>query len=201
MVWLVGSQAWDPARLLRGASQYGPQVVQSAQALEQTIRTVSSMDDGSKLAYINLFFNQRILFRTDLEVWGVVDYWASPLEMLARGQGDCEDYAIGKYFSLLASGMAPAKLRMVYVRAMLGGVPQAHMVLAYYPAPDSEPYILDNLIGEIRPASRRPDLTPVFSFNADGLWVGTSGPGAGDPKARLSRWREVLNKGHEQGFF
>jgi hypothetical protein len=40
-------------------------------------------------------------------------------------------------------------------------------VLAYYALPEAEPLILDNLISELRPASRRPDLTPVFSFNAE----------------------------------
>jgi hypothetical protein len=60
--------------------------------------------------------------------------------------------------------------------------------------------VLDSLIGEIRPASRRPDLAPVFSFNSDGLWQGTGGQSAGDPVARLSRWREVLAKARNEGF-
>ena len=64
----------------------------------------------------------------------------------------------------------------------------------------AEPLILDNLITDIRPASRRPDLTPVFSFNSEGLWQGVGGPVAGDPTARLSRWREVLGKARAEGF-
>ena len=74
------------------------------------------------------------------------------------------------------------------------------MVLAYYAQPGAEPLILDNLIGEVRPASRRPDLTPVFSFNSEGLWQGAAGAAAGDPTARLSRWREVLAKARAEGF-
>jgi len=74
------------------------------------------------------------------------------------------------------------------------------MVLAYYAQPGGEPLILDNLIGEVRPASRRPDLTPVFSFNSEGLWQGTAGAAAGDPTVRLSRWREVLAKARAEGF-
>ncbi|MBL3278677.1 hypothetical protein ELP91_28930, partial [Klebsiella pneumoniae] len=80
------------------------------------------------------------------DVWGQVDYWGSPLETLTKGQGDCEDYAIGKYFALMAAGVPSARMRLVYVRAQNGGVIQAHMVLAYYPTPDAEPLILDNLI-------------------------------------------------------
>jgi predicted transglutaminase-like cysteine proteinase len=99
--------------------------------------------------------------------------------------------------------MPAAKLRLVYVRAAIGGsggLVQAHMVLAYYAQPAAEPLILDNLVGEVRPASRRPDLTPVFSFNSEGLWQGVGPTRAGDPVARLSRWREVLAKARAEGF-
>ena len=61
--------------------------------------------------------------------------------------------------------------------------------------------ILDNLAGSVRPASRRPDLIPVFSFNSEGLWSGMGEPSASDPQARLSRWREVLAKAKAEGFF
>jgi len=198
------ARAWDADRFLRQSQRFGPRATEIAQALIETIQLSMRGDEEQRLTVINQFFNRRILFREDTEVWGQIDYWASPLEMFGKGAGDCEDYAIGKYFALTAAGIAPARLRLVYVKAMLGGVggvQQAHMVLAYYPGPTAEPLILDNLIGDIRPASRRPDLVPVFSFNADGLWQGTQGPDAGDPTQRLSRWREVLAKVREQGLY
>jgi predicted transglutaminase-like cysteine proteinase len=195
--------AWDPDRLLYLASRQGGQVAASAHALVDVILQMSRQDDESRLQSVNQFFNRRLLFREDVDTWGQIDYWASPLEFLERGQGDCEDYAIGKYFSLVASGVPAARLRLVYVKAIFGGqasVQQAHMVLAYYPSAGAEPLILDNLIGDIRTATKRPDLIPVFSFNSEGLWQGTQGPGAGDAVARLSRWREVLTKARDQGF-
>ena len=152
---------------------------------------------------MNRFFNRRIVFRDDLQVWHVEDYWASPLETLQQGMGDCEDFAIAKYFSLLATGMAASQLRLVYVRLQVGGAggpSQAHMVLAYYANAQAEPLILDNLITDIRPASRRPDLTPVFSFNSEGLWQGNGPQRMGDAAERLSPWREVLRKARAEGF-
>ena len=196
----AATQAWDSERMLAAARRIGPQAVPATQALQAVMGSVLRQDDGAKLDAINNFYNRQVLFRDDMEVWGQVDYWASPLETLAQGQGDCEDYAIGKYFSLVALGMASAKLRLVYVRAQVGGAVQAHMVLAYYRAPNAEPLILDNLVGEVRPASQRPDLVPVFSFNSDGLWQGVGAQTAGDPLARLSRWREVLAKARAEGF-
>jgi len=196
----AATQAWDSERMLSAARRIGPQAIQPTQALQQVMNAVLRQDDTAKLDAINNFYNRQVLFRDDTEVWGQVDYWASPLETLAQGQGDCEDYAIGKYFSLIALGMPSARLRLVYVRAQVGGAVQAHMVLAYYAAPNAEPLILDNLVGELRPASRRPDLVPVFSFNSDGLWEGVGAKAAGDPLARLSRWREVLAKARAEGF-
>ncbi len=159
-----------------------------------------------KLRRVNEFFNRRIVFADDRETWGQGDYWATPMETLAKGKGDCEDFTIGKYFTLLAAGVPDEQLRLVYVKAKIGGsnssLQQAHMVLAYYPEPNAEPLVLDNLITEIRPASRRPDLTPVFSFNSQGIWQGADGgtaPSAGG-LGRLSRWQDLLQRARREGF-
>jgi predicted transglutaminase-like cysteine proteinase len=196
-------RAWDAEAMQRAALAHGPQAVSGVRSLQAVLANAAAQDDRAKLGAVNEFFNRRIVFAPDSEVWGQTDYWASPLEMLGKGRGDCEDYVIAKYFSLTTAGVPMAKLRLVYVRATIGGpggAVQAHMVLAYYAQPGAEPLILDNLIGEIRPASRRPDLEPVFSFNGEGLWQGVGAQSAGDPVARLSRWREVLAKARAEGF-
>jgi len=196
-------RAWDAERMLAAARRQGPQAYAGAQALQAVMHEAQNLDEPGKLRALNDFFNRRIQPKEDIEVWGQGDYWASPLEMLEKGAGDCEDYSIAKYFSLVAIGIPVSKLRLVYVRAQIGGpggAVQAHMVLAYYAAPNAEPLILDSLIGDVRPAGRRPDLSPVFSFNSEGLWQGVAGESAGDPVARLSRWREILAKVRVEGF-
>lgn len=196
-------RAWDQDRMTQAAQRTGPRALAAVRDLQPLIAGAAAMGERTLLAAVNDFFNRRIVFTDDATAWGSDDYWASPLETLERGQGDCEDYAIAKYFSLMAAGVPVARLRLIYVRATIGGpggVVQAHMVLAYYAQPGSEPLILDNLVGEVRPASRRPDLTPVFSFNSEGLWQGAAGAAAGDPTVRLSRWREVLAKARAEGF-
>ena len=189
--------------MLAAAQQHGPRALAGAQALQAELAAAVGLDEDGKLQAMNQFFNRRIHSREDAEIWGVVDHWASPLEMLEKGQGDCEDFTIAKYFSLIALGVPMQRLRLVYVRAQIGGpggAVQAHMVLAYYASAGTEPLILDNLVTEVRPASRRPDLVPVFSFNAEALWQGVGAQTAGDPVARLSRWREVLAKARNEGF-
>lgn len=191
---------WEAERMLEAASRLGPKAQTGARALQQLIQQAGTEDEEQRVTLVNQFFNQRVAFREDTETWGRPDYWASPLETLNKGQGDCEDYAIAKYFSLVAAGVPEAKLRMVYVRAMLQGRAQAHMVLAYYAQPQGEPLILDNLVPDVRAASSRPDLSPVFSFNSEGLWQGVGSNSAGNPVARLSQWRDVLGKVKAEGF-
>ncbi|MFO1219879.1 MAG: transglutaminase-like cysteine peptidase [Burkholderiaceae bacterium] len=196
-------RAWDSDRAAQAAQRIGPRAVQGLKALQAVLGVGADADDSARLEAVNQFFNRQIVFRDDEQVWGVADYWASPLETLGRGAGDCEDFAIAKYFALLAGGTPASHLRLVYVRLQLGGAggpTQAHMVLAYYAAAQAEPLILDNLVTEIRPASRRPDLTPVFSFNSEGLWQGAGAQSMGDPVSRLSRWRDVLAKARAEGF-
>ncbi|MEO8281273.1 MAG: transglutaminase-like cysteine peptidase [Ideonella sp.] len=200
----IGSLAFDGQRMLAAAQAYGARAVAGATSLHQLITQGSRATDESRVRATNQFFNDTIQFVSDEEVWGQADYWASPLEMLGKGAGDCEDFAMGKYFSLLAMGMPPSRLRMVYVKAMLdgpGGQAQAHMVVAYYPAPGAEPLILDNLATEVLPASRRADLIPVFSFNSEGgVWNGVSGQGTPETYSRLSKWRGALARSRAQGF-
>jgi predicted transglutaminase-like cysteine proteinase len=195
--------AWDPQRMQQAAQRQGPRAVASVNLLLPLLQEVSPLDELARLERINEFYNRHVLFSDDGVVWGTHDHWASPLETLARGAGDCEDYAIGKYFTLLAAGVPGVRLRLVYVRALIGGpggLLTPHMVLAYHATPGAEPLILDNLISEVRTASRRPDLQPVFSFNAEGLWPGTETISSGNPADRLSRWRDVLAKARAEGF-
>ena len=188
------------------AQRIGPTAVAALAPLQAMLVGLQGLPDAEKLALVNRYFNEHIAFAEDSDVWGVDDRWASPLEALAKGRGDCEDYAVAKYASLLAAGVAPPRLRLVYVRAGVSApgdgpvVARAHMVLAYQALAADDPLILDNLRQAVLPASARPDLTPVFSFNAEGLWHGTGLDSAGNPLSRLSRWREVWNKVRLEGF-
>ncbi|MES9812804.1 MAG: transglutaminase-like cysteine peptidase [Candidatus Thiodiazotropha sp.] len=111
----------------------------------------------------------------------------------AKG-GDCEDYSIAKYFTLREMGVAEEKLRIMYVKSV--ELNQSHMVLTCYPEPSSIPKVLDNINPQLLSASNRLDLTPVYSFNADGLWLAKSlgrGKKVGS-STRLSLWQEVKKR-------
>ena len=189
--------------LLLASQRYGDSGAASVMAWRDVLTSSTSQNEAVKLKRVNDFFNRKIRFGEDRDIWGAEDYWATPLETLGRAEGDCEDFAIAKYITLKLLGIPSGKMRLTYVKARIGGpqssIVQAHMVLSYYPAPDGEPLVLDNLISDIRPASRRPDLTTVFGFNAEGLWVGGAVPRAGASAQRLSKWQSVLVRMREEG--
>lgn len=164
----------------------------------------SGTDHLPLLHQVNEFVHAYFTYAEDQRQFGKEDYWVSPAEMLASRQGDCEDWAIFSYISLRHMGVPDEQLRLVYVRAAVGGpyssISQAHMVLAYYPTDSATPLIIDSLISEILPASQRTDLTPVFSFNSQGLWAGTGAQKSKQTSsARLSHWREVISRMQMQG--
>lgn len=205
---LVGAAgALDFDRLLAGIGQrFGPAAVASFHDWRRLLDEAPALSVPDKLRRVNEFFNRRIRFGEDQQIWGQSDYWATPLETIGKGQGDCEDFTIAKYYTLLNVGVPTENLRLVYVKARIGGpsstIQQAHMVLAWYATPDAEPLVLDNLITDIRPASRRPDLQPVFSFNSQGIWQGAGGgaPSAAAGPGRLSRWQDLLQRARTEGF-
>jgi len=174
-----------------------PELEDQATRWRRLVAASQGLAEEDQLRLVNDFFNVNLQFGSDPEVWGKADYWATPLESLRRGMGDCEDYTIGKYVTLGLLGVPLERLRITYVRAETGfagaRVAQAHMVLAYYPTPEADPLILDNLVGRVLPASRRSDLQPVFGFNSQHLWI-AGVKAAADPTARLSRWRDLLQR-------
>ncbi len=204
--WL-SAMALDIEQLSAQLTQrFGAEAGRNLRDWQRQLDEAARRTTPENLKRTNEFFNRRIQFSDDQKVWGQSDYWATPMETLGKGAGDCEDFAIAKYFTLRNMGIPNEQLRLVYVKARIGGhtstVTQAHMVLAWYADPDADPLVLDNLITEIRPASRRADLQPIFSFNSQAIWQGAGGRDAQGPggTSRLSRWNDLLLRARNEGF-
>lgn len=203
---LLGGSALALQFDAQGITQYarakhGERVASQVSAWLTMLEQSQSLPENQQLREVNDFWNYRVRGGEDINIWGKTDYWATPLETLSKGAGDCEDFVIAKYFSLIRTGVAADKLRFIYVRARVGGMGStttiAHMVLGYYATPDAEPLIMDNLTGSITPAGRRPDLTPVFSFNAQGVYVAGAATRSVD---RIGHWRGLLARMKREGF-
>ena len=183
----LSSSAIEKIRL-----QYGEYAHRRVVFWQELISMGVQLPDSEKLKRVNDFINE-LEFANDIDHWGKEDYWATPLQTLLTNGGDCEDFSIAKYFTLLEMGIPAERMRLTYVKALR--LNQAHMVLSYYPTPESEPLVLDNLDPAIRSSDERDDLLPVYSFNGDGLWLAKSRHGnsrqIGNPD-HLEPWQDVL---------
>lgn len=180
--------------LRQAEEKYGVDAADRLLRWETLIQDDDSAGDTEKLQKVNAFFNETVRFVDDIDLYGVKDYWATPLEVLVRQAGDCEDFAIAKFFTLKALGVSEQKLNIAYVKALQYNM--MHMVLTYYSHPGAEPLVLDNLVDQIHPASRRTDLMPIFSFNGTGLWLAKE-RGKGKYTGRSSRlkaWGGLLQR-------
>ena len=183
----------DEETLSLAEKEYGPDARKRLQAWVKLIREDTSTTDIEKLEKVNIFFN-RLRFVDDIIHWKQKDYWATPVELLASNGGDCEDFSIGKYFTLKILGVSEEKLNMTYVKALK--LNQAHMVVTYYERPGAEPLVLDNLVKVIKPATQRKDLLPVYSFNGTSLWLAKQrgkGKMVGSSE-RLGHWKNLLER-------
>ncbi len=186
----------EDKRMIAAVQQfYGATAAKRTQNWRVLVGDIQSqqLSEREVLSRVNIFFN-RLRFIDDIKLWGKEDYWATPLEFLGAGGGDCEDFSLAKYFTLRELGIADEKLRMVYVKALT--LNQFHMVVAYYPSPSAVPYILDNLEGTIRLATERNDLAPIYSFNGQHLWLMRErgqGELAGQA-SRLSLWNDLRGR-------
>ncbi len=181
---------FSEAYLAAAEKKYGAAAKGRMQAWASLISDNRSKPETNKLQLVNSFFN-KVPYVSDQQHWGKKDYWATPAEMLASNGGDCEDYAIAKYFTLVAMGVDSNKLKITYVRS----ISEAHMVLTYYAQPNAVPLVLDNLIPHIKPATQRPDLKPIYAFNGDGMWLVKSQTlGHIGDSGNIRFWREMKSR-------
>lgn len=78
-------------------------------------------DGRARLGEVNRALNLAIKATSDQAQYGQADVWASPLATLARGAGDCEDYAIAKFAALRLAGVAAEDLRIVIMHDAIHG--------------------------------------------------------------------------------
>ncbi len=128
-----------------------------------------ALNGMQRLRFVNSFWNG-YPYITDIKNWGRQDYWAIPAEF-AKKSGDCEDYAIAKFYTLRALGVPDRAMRIVVLKDVVRKL--AHAVLAVEEG--GEIYILDNISSAIVPHSRLTQYVPAYSLNEEKAWVHLKG--------------------------
>ena len=114
-------------------------------------------DINKILVRVNNFFN-KFKSISDNKNYKRIDYWASRKEFLLKGTGDCEDYVIAKYFTLLELGLKKEFFSIIQVRYKN----DLHLVLAY--KKNKNKMILDNINYKIIDLELRKDLKALYEL-------------------------------------
>ena len=134
---------------------------------QKNINLFKSYSGTKQLNSVNRYLNQ-LLPQYDGVIQKQEDYWATPKEFLTTGYGDCEDYVIIKYFTLIKLGFDKKKLFLTTVYEKYTG--SYHMVLSYFKEKNKAPLILDNLSFRILDLQTRTDIQVDYFLNEQGIF-------------------------------
>ncbi|HET8726984.1 MAG TPA: transglutaminase-like cysteine peptidase [Alphaproteobacteria bacterium] len=135
-------------------------------AWRSKVRSLEGRFPLAQINEINAFINKVVPYLSDGESYGVSDMWASPLEFL-RNAGDCEDFAIIKYVSLLELGFAMEDLRIVVLEDTLRNLPHAVLAVRI----DGESHVLDSLFDVVLRDTQITQYIPQYSVNETTRWA------------------------------
>lgn len=154
---------------------------------------MSAPEPDQRLTAVNNHYNAYRPAR-DAELWGRQDYWATQREFERVQAGDCEDFAIAKYFRLLEEGIPEDRLRLVIARLWRPRerMIELHVVLVVFDSAGADPLVLDNVDSEILPLSQRLDLHPLLVFDRRSAWKMNGRSSTGEPVSLPERWADLL---------
>jgi predicted transglutaminase-like cysteine proteinase len=136
------------------------------------VDSARTLEGRARLGEINRAINLTIKSMSDLALYGVEDVWSSPLATLAKGAGDCEDYAIAKFFALQDAGVSADDLRIVILRDDIRE--EDHAVVAA--RLDGNWLMLDNLHMIMVEDQQVRDYRPLFLIDPNGVKLYLNAP-------------------------
>jgi len=163
---------------------------------DKTIKSLKNDSEFIQLTKVNIYLNHKLKYQADMILNNKSDYWATPKEFLMMGAGDCEDYAIIKYFTLLKLGFEKDKLFITLVYDTYSK--SNHMVLSYFEDANKPPLILDSLSYEVLDLNKRPDLIVSAFINTNGVYRLSKTKKLKKTKQISSKFKELLKRVEEE---
>lgn len=158
-------EPWSESVFAEAEKEFGPLATQRLRYVYDTARTNQDRSIPEKLAIANATLN-KLPWVSDQAQWNVEDYWATPLELIVKAGGDCEDMAIAKYVMLRMMGVPERNLYLGYGKLITRN--EAHMVLVWVSDTRTENAVLDNYVQEVLPGNQRTDLQAIYLTDVNG---------------------------------
>ncbi|MBA3941792.1 MAG: hypothetical protein C0520_11325 [Sphingopyxis sp.] len=125
------------------------------------------LGDAEILRRVNQWVNRRIAYVDDDRNYGQSDFWATAEQTIARGRGDCEDFAILKMQMLAAAGIDRDRVKLVLLRDLALNADHAFLLVQSAQGR----LVLDNMTDQLYDGSRANDVRPILSFSGARRWV------------------------------
>ena len=119
------------------------------------------------LTRVNQWVNREIAYVNDDRNYRQRDFWATAEQTIARGSGDCEDFAILKMQMLRAAGVDTRRMKLVLLRDLAANADHAFLLVQT----DAGKVVLDNVTDRLYDGSQSNAVRPVLSFSENRRWV------------------------------
>jgi len=142
----------------------------AARVMQAQLRRASvsqGLGEAATLERVNLWVNRQIAYVDDDRNYRQRDFWATADETVARGRGDCEDYAILKMHMLRAAGIAEDRMKLVLLRDMAINADHAFLLVRS----TAGWVVLDNMTDRIYDGRQGNAVRPIMSFSGDRRWI------------------------------
>lgn len=125
------------------------------------------LGEATTLERVNLWVNRQIAYADDERNYRQRDFWATADETVARGSGDCEDYAILKMHMLRAAGIDGDRMKLVLLRDLAINADHAFLMVRS----QAGWVVLDNMTDRIYDGRQANAVRPIMSFSGDRRWI------------------------------
>ncbi len=166
---LPAASRWQDSRQTDYSAMFGPECVDAGfegcdsnfvMKIQALAEQAGGLSGAALLDRVNRTVNAAMIYKSDRAIWGVDDYWATPVEMAQQGAGDCEDFAIAKYWALRSLGLLDEQMQLVVLQDTRRQL--FHAVLVVHTA--SGAYVLDNVSNRLLADTAYPQYQPIMSF-------------------------------------
>lgn len=137
------------------------------QAQLRRASVLSGLGEAATLDRVNQWVNRQIAYVDDDRNYQQRDFWATAEETMARGRGDCEDYAILKMHMLRAAGIAEDRMKLVLLRDLAINADHAFLLVRS----EADWVVLDNMTDRIYDGRQANAVRPIMSFSGNQRWV------------------------------
>jgi predicted transglutaminase-like cysteine proteinase len=158
-------EPWSENLFAQIEKEFGPAAAKRLRYVYDTARANQSKPIHEKLVLVNSTLN-KLPWISDQQQWNAEDYWATPLEILSKAGGDCEDMAIGKLVMLRMMGVPRQNLYLGYGKIKSRN--EAHMVLIWANDKRTDVRVLDSFVTAVKTPKERMDLQMIYLTDVDG---------------------------------